>query len=147
MLSESGSEVAPSCLTLCDPMGCSLPRSTVHGLFQARVLEWAALSFSRGSSRPRDRTQVSRTAGRRFTVWASRGLLVLSVYQQLTHPGAANSVAYEASPRPLNKELRFNMWEPSGLQANIKEREALASRDGRDFGQVVTLWCHQDGGN
>ena len=47
-----------SCLTLCDPMDCSLPCSSVHGIFQARVLEWGAISFSRGSSQPRDRTQV-----------------------------------------------------------------------------------------
>ena len=44
------SEVAQSCLTLCDPMDCSLPGSTVHGIFQARVLEWVAISFSRESS-------------------------------------------------------------------------------------------------
>ena len=47
------SEVAQLCLTLCDPMDCSLPGSSVHGIFQARVLEWAAISFSRGSSQPR----------------------------------------------------------------------------------------------
>ena len=41
-------------------MGCSLPGSSVHGIFQARVLEWVAISFSKGSSQPRDRTQVSR---------------------------------------------------------------------------------------
>ena len=45
--------------TLCDPMDCSLSGSSVHGIFQARVLEWIAISFSRGSSRPRNRTQVS----------------------------------------------------------------------------------------
>ena len=44
------SEVPQSCLTLCDPMDCSLPGSSVHGIFQARVLEWVAISFSRGSS-------------------------------------------------------------------------------------------------
>ena len=59
-------EVAQSCLTLCDPMDCSLPGSSVHGIFQARVLEWVAISFSRGSSRPRDRIWVSRIVGRRF---------------------------------------------------------------------------------
>ena len=48
-------------------MDCSSPGSSAHGIFQARVLEWVAISFSRGSSRPRDRTRVSRTAGRRFT--------------------------------------------------------------------------------
>ena len=56
---ESESEVAQSCPTLCDPVDCSLPGSSVHGIFQARILEWVAISFSRGSSRPRDRTLVS----------------------------------------------------------------------------------------
>ena len=47
------SEVAQLCLTLCDPMDCSLPGSSIHGIFQARILEWIAISFSRGSSQPR----------------------------------------------------------------------------------------------
>ena len=45
--------VSQSCPTLCDPMDCSLPGSSVHGLFQARIPEWVAISFSRGSSQPR----------------------------------------------------------------------------------------------
>ena len=68
----SESEVAQSCPTLCDPMDCSLPGFSVHGIFQARVLEWVAISFSRGYSWPRGWTQVSHIAGRRFTVWAIR---------------------------------------------------------------------------
>ena len=62
--------VVQSCLTLCDPMNCSPSGSLVHGLFQAWILEWVAISFSRGSSQPRDRTQVSHTVGRCFTIWA-----------------------------------------------------------------------------
>ena len=62
----SESEVAQSCPTLCDPMDCSLPGSSVHGIFQAIVLEWIAISFSRGSSQPRDRTRVSRIVDRRL---------------------------------------------------------------------------------
>ena len=50
----SESEVAQSCPTLCDPMDCSLPGFSVSGIFQATVLEWVAISFSRGSSQPRD---------------------------------------------------------------------------------------------
>ena len=64
---KSESEVAQSCLTLCDPMDCSPLGSSVHGIFQASVLEGVAISFSRGSSRPRDQTQVSHVAGRCFT--------------------------------------------------------------------------------
>ena len=58
-----------SCPTLCDPMDCSLPGSTVLGILQARILEWVAISFSRVSSPPRDWTQVSFTASRLFTTW------------------------------------------------------------------------------
>ena len=66
------SKVAQLCPTLCDPMDCSLPGSTLHGILQARVLEWVAISFSRGSSQPRDQTQVSRIPGRCFNLWATR---------------------------------------------------------------------------
>ena len=65
------------------PMDCSLPGSSVHGIFQARILEWAAISFSRGSSWPRDRTQVSRIIGRRFTVWATREVLRRTLFLTL----------------------------------------------------------------
>ena len=73
------SEVAQSCPTLCDPMDYSLPNSSIHGIFQARILEWVAISFSMGSSQPRDRTLVSCTASRLFTVWATREDLWLTV--------------------------------------------------------------------
>ena len=69
------SEVAQLCPTLCDPMDCSPPVSSVHGIFQARVVEWVAISFSRGSSQPRDWTQVSSIVGRCFTLWTTREVL------------------------------------------------------------------------
>ena len=56
--SKKESEVAQSCPTLCNPVECRLPGTPVHGIFQARILEWVAISFSRGSSRPRDRTHL-----------------------------------------------------------------------------------------
>ena len=58
--------VSQSCPTLCDSMGCSPPGSSVHGIFQAGILEWIAIPFS-GGSLPRDRTWVSGIAGRLFT--------------------------------------------------------------------------------
>ena len=58
-----------------DPMDCSLPGSSVHGILQASILKWVALSFSRGSFQTRNRTQVSYTAGRFFTNWAMREAL------------------------------------------------------------------------
>ena len=71
--------ITQSCLLLCNPMDCSLPGSSIHGIFQTRILEWVAISFSRGSSWPRDQTQVFRTVGRRFTLWATREVLRLSL--------------------------------------------------------------------
>ena len=61
-------KVTQSHPTLCDPMDCSPPGSSVHGILQARKLEWVAISFSRGPSQPRDQTQVSHIADRFFTV-------------------------------------------------------------------------------
>ena len=70
------SEVAQSCPTLCDPMDYSLPGSSLHGILQARVLEWVAISSSRGSSQPRDPTRVSCIPGTRFNLWATRELKI-----------------------------------------------------------------------
>ena len=62
---------AQSCPTFCDPMGCSPPSFSVHGIFQARILEWVAISFSRGSSQPKDQTHVF-CIGRQFLYhWAT----------------------------------------------------------------------------
>ena len=60
------------CLTLCNPLDGSPPSSSVHGHFQARILEWVATPLSKGSSQPGDRTGVSRIAGAFFTFWATR---------------------------------------------------------------------------
>ena len=60
--------VAQLCLILCDPMDCSLPGSSVHGILQARILESIFIPFSRGSSQPRNQTQVSHTGSGFFTI-------------------------------------------------------------------------------
>ena len=70
--SSEFSEFTQSCPTPCDPMDCSLPGSSIYGIFQARILEWVAISFSRRYSWPGDWTQVSRIVSGRFTVWATR---------------------------------------------------------------------------
>ena len=67
LLPEVCVKVTQSCPTLCDPMDY-----TIHGILQARILEWVAFPFSRESSQPRDRTQVYRIIGRFFTSWATR---------------------------------------------------------------------------
>ena len=61
------------CPTLCDSMDCSPPGSSVHGILQARILEWVAIPFSWGSSSLRDWTWVSHIAARFFTIWVTRG--------------------------------------------------------------------------
>ena len=71
--------ITQSCPILCDPMNCSLPGSSVHGILQARILEWVTISFSRGSSRPRDWTRVSGIGGRRFNLWATREARRISI--------------------------------------------------------------------
>ena len=69
------------CLTLCDPMDCSSPGSSVHEILQTTILEWVAMPSSRGSSRSGDRTQVSDIAGGFFTVWAKHHPLFLACLQ------------------------------------------------------------------
>ena len=64
---------AQSCLTLCDPMDCSPPTSSVHGILQARILEWVAISFSMGYSWPRDQPQVSCIMSRFFLLLSHQG--------------------------------------------------------------------------
>ena len=66
--------VTQSCSTHCDPIDCSPPGSCVHGILQARILEWVATFSSRGSSWPKDWTWVSCTAGRVFNNWATRNV-------------------------------------------------------------------------
>ena len=68
LLSCSVYLVTQSCLTLCNTMDCSLPGSSVHGIIQARILEWVAMPSSKQSSQPRDQTQVSHIAGGFFTL-------------------------------------------------------------------------------
>ena len=65
--------VPQSCLTLCNPMDCSPPGYSVHGILQAGILEWVAIPFSRRSSWPRGWTLVFQIAGKFFTIWATSG--------------------------------------------------------------------------
>ena len=90
---EREREVGQSCPTLCDPMDCSLPGSSSHGILQARILEWVAIPFSRGSSQPRDQTQVSCIAGRCFTLWATREAVVKNLPVNAGDIGDAGSIS------------------------------------------------------
>ena len=89
-------------------MDCSLPGFSVYRVFQARTLEWVAISFSRGSSWPRDQTWVSCITGRFFTVWATgkpklaEGLFICCCYLQLRNMLISNSA----------------LWPPSHIQSS-----------------------------
>ena len=81
------------CLTLCSPTDYNPPGSFIHGIFQARILDWIAISFSRRSSQPRDQTWVSHIAGRFFTIWATKeaNVMFLCVYKTSSEIDTYNS--------------------------------------------------------
>ena len=72
-------KVAQSCLILCDSTDCSPTGSSVRGILQARILQWVAIPFFRGSSQPRDRTQGSCITGKFFTIWATKEALAFNI--------------------------------------------------------------------
>ena len=86
--------VAKSCPTLVDPKDCSLPGSSVHGILQARILEWVAISSSRSSSQPRNPTQVSCIAGRFFTNWTMYSFSVYSCHLFLIFFASVESMLF-----------------------------------------------------
>ena len=113
------------CLTVCDPGDCSLPGSSVHGILQARILEWVAIPFSRGFSRARDQTRISCIADRFFTEPSGKPIVV----------GAPNTMA------PLGRDFRFKVqqsksacprWLPQ--KDSLPMPEAQHPRPGNSFG-------------
>jgi len=125
---KSESEVAQSCLTLCDPMDCSLPGSSVHGIFQARVLEWGAIAFSRRSSRPRDRTWVSLIVGRRFTIWQQAAF---NFAHRPLHDHTMSRAVYLSKGEPPQSSVTSLNW------GCLPEKEKNSSQD---FTYSVSLW-------
>ena len=93
LLTESES-ISQSCPTLCNPMDCSPPGSLSMGILQARILEWVAIPFSRGSSQPRDWTRVSCIADRFFTIWATREALALDIGGYIFHSKMCDMVSH-----------------------------------------------------
>ena len=94
-------------------MDCSPPNSSIHGILQARILEWVAISISRGSSRPRDWTQVSRIAGRRFNLCATREALKYK-----------NTVSQKTSYRDTELQIQVlttSKISKGGKEARLKE--------------------------
>ena len=120
-------KVAQSCPTL------RLPGSYIHGIFQARVLEWVAISFSRGSSRLRDRAQVSRIADRRFTIWATRQAWSKHIFRRSETESKSLAVPMESISllKSLSYDLRVwlllqiqRKWDfPGGPVAKIRHSQ------------------------
>ena len=114
-------------------MDCSLPGSSVHGIFQARVLEWVSISFSRGSSKPRDRTLVSHTVDRRFTVWATREVRLYCLSHQGIETLAGPSVWPQCSCACSNNHSTICLLSDKSsvdfLQIHHKDRY-----------QAISLW-------
>ena len=146
--------VTQSCPTLCDPMDYSPPSSSVHGILQARILEWVVIPFSRGSFGPRDQTHVYCIAGRFFTNWATREahhqtlrqklpLLLLEFSVQSTSFAEAHDDVQQMVPLPPMALCRWQHWvlhlrqELSFLSSNlILSAEAFWS-----FSFLMT-YCH-----
>ena len=114
--------VTQLCLTLCDPMDYNPPGSSVHGILQAKILEWVAIPFARGSSWSRDQTQISCIAGRFFIIWATRevpeGYLVKLGVRFLPWP---NVLLPNFHCLTAGLELRF--WAAQGHPGLFKEQE------------------------
>ena len=141
MQGESENEVAQSCRTLFDPMDCSLPCSSVHGIFQAIVLEWIAISFSKGSSWPRDQTQVPHIVDRRFYYLSHQGSLhhagldkaqagIKIARRKSNNLRYADDTTLMAESEEELKSLLMNVEEESekvGLKLNIQKTKIMAS--------------------
>ena len=110
-----------SCPTLCNHMDCSPPGSSVHGIFQARILEWVAISFSRGLSWPRDWTWVSCTAGRLFTDWAED----VSIHTHThTHTHTRWSILFtQALKKEWNNAIWSNIDRPRDYHTKWSQRK------------------------
>ena len=116
--------VTQFCPTLCDPMDCSPPVSSVHGILQTRILEWVAISYCRESSWPRAWTWVSCIAGSFFTIWATPGGMGRTL-QPLLSP-----LIWEASMYPERKGASLfsktgGCWEESEWMGLAKSPSLL----------------------
>ena len=108
--------------TLCEPMDCSLPGSSVHGILQAGILEWVTIPFSKGSSWPRDQTCASCSTRRFFTIWVTREAQTLGVTKS-----TANLVFLQ------NNLWRFLVYHCCCHHADLRECQA-------PFYALVQMW-------
>ena len=121
MLQIKLSSVAQSCPTLCNPMDCSPPGVSIHGILQARILEWFAISFSREHAQPRDWTWVSHIAGRFFTVWATSVQFRCSVVSDSLWPHEsqhARPPCPSPTPRVYSNSCPSNWWRHPAISSS-----------------------------
>ena len=104
--------LAQACLILCNAMNHSLPVNSLYGIFQARILEWDAISFSSGSSQSRDWTQVSSISGRFFVIWATKEAPSLILDITLISPVMVNRLKHllDKRSKPSIKNNTCNKW-------------------------------------
>ena len=122
--------VTKSCLTLCDPVDCGPPGSSVHGISQARIQEWVAISSSRGSSRPRDRTCVS-CIGRRTLPLSYQGSLGIGLECLLLGRRLLADAVEVTMIRNCPQEVMF-FWERGRTRKATGRRRIGGSEKGRE---------------
>ena len=113
----------------CNPTDCSPPGSSVHGILQARILEWVAISFSKGSFWPRDRTRVSCITGRFFTFWATRKTpLPVKHVENMCYQDANHTCLFQLTSSVLRL---FLFWNKTAEGLLLSWANFMSSR-----------WCH-----
>ena len=114
--------VIQSCLTFCNPMDCSPPGSSVHGILQARILEWVVILFSRGLPNPgiELRSQVSRIAGSFFTVWTTREAQEYWSGYSIPSPGEFPNPGIKPGPPTLQADSLLLSYQ--GLMMSLYQR-------------------------
>ena len=125
--------------TLCDPMDCSPPGSSVHGISQATILEWVDISFSRGSSQARCRTKVSWKAERFFTIWATREAHGSPPKQGHPPPGPQNNDPAPGGNSGKDEKLWCKGWEWE-KELWYQMLGGWACRGGRRTDLVISSW-------
>ena len=108
-------------------MDCSLPGSTIRGIFQARILEWVAISFSRRSSQPRDWTQVCRIVGRCFTLWANREVRVTDTIKKAPHLYSHIFLSYFWCSCILKLAILEHIWNSTEKEHGVSMADSCLS--------------------
>ena len=127
--------VVQSCLTVWDPMDCSLPGSSVYGIFQARILEWVAISSSRGSSWPRDWTRVSCIGRQMLYHWATREAHATIVIEITSiNVGSLQKLLDEEHPMGKAKWPHFSKY---NLFSQEEKENKLGLNNGSQDGWLV----------